>query len=497
MPKLLILYPNTANYAAISPAVAILGGIARQLQWEISYFDTYNYENPADSLQAKEVTGEFKPGITTLNITQIPFERLAIDLQKRIDDFKPDVLAITCISYEYQYLMSFFPEIRIPENTITIIGGVHPILRAAEVIQTGLFDLVSTGEGEGTFYEFLKRIETGGTLLDLQGTWHHERKTGKITNNPKRTLLDSDDLWRIDSEYGFLADSYFKYPFDGKIVRRFELEVARGCPYDCTYCGNSALRQQYRKLGKYVRRRPLDSTFKQFRNIISEHGIEMFYLSDECFLTHPVSWLKDFGRRYADEVRKPFIIQTRPETVTEEKIDILQSFKAPFFQVSVGVESGSERILSEICNRKTKVGDVIKAFDLLNRRRIRNCAFFMIGFPSETRTEIFQSIKLCRRINPTVALVSIFQPLPGQQLTELCIERGYITGKEPLVSFTGSSILKMPQISPREISNLRRTFLLYAKLPELYYPEIEKCEHDYENNLTLYHELVDLRWKGD
>jgi hypothetical protein len=85
--------------------------------------------------------------------------------------------------------------------------------------------------------------------------------------------------------------------------------------------------------------------------------------------------------------------------------------------------------------------------------------------------------------------------MPGQRLTDLCIKEGFLTGKEKLTNFTSRSILRMPQISPEEILNLRRVFLLYAMLPKKYYEKIEKCEKDYDNNKSLYEELVSLRWR--
>ena len=168
---------------------------------------------------------------------------------------------------------------------------------------------------------------------------------------------------------------------------------------------------------------------------------------------------------------------------------------APFFQVSIGVESGSEKILFNVCDRKTRIHKIIETFDFLNKHNIRTCAFFMIGFPYETREDIFESINLCRRIRSTVAIVSIFQPMPGQSLRQLCIQEGFIKGDEKLPTFTSCSILKMPQISREEIVNLRRVFLLYSMLPKEYYSKIEKCEKDYQGNKALYEELVNLRWR--
>lgn len=243
-----------------------------------------------------------------------------------------------------------------------------------------------------------------------------------------------------------------------------------------------------------MRTRPIKSIKENLKKFVDQ-GVELFYLEDECFFAHATSWLKELAEWYGQEIKKPFIIQTRPDTVTEEKIEVLKQMKVPFFQVSMGVESGSEKILFEVCNRRTKIQKIIESFDLLHKHKIRTCAFFMIGFPYETREDIFKSIGLCRRIKPTVAIVSIFQPMPGQRLRELCIKEGYITGNEPLQTFTSGTILKMPQISSEEIENLRRVFLLYATLPEKYYPRIEKCEKDYYGNKELYEELVALRWK--
>ncbi len=315
--------------------------------------------------------------------------------------------------------------------------------------------------------------------------------------NSKRDLLEPEDLWKVDPDYSLFDDRYFTYPFDGQMVNILLLEIARGCPFNCSYCGNSTLKKIYKGLGRYICERPLDSLFRTYRSISDKRKIDICNFVDECFLCHPKSFLTGFAERYSKEIKKPFLIQTRPETVTEENIEILNSFSAPFYQVGMGVESGSERILFDICDRKTKVKNIIRAYDLLNKHNIRSNAYFMIGFPTETREEIFETINLCKRINSTINSVAIFQPLPGQELTEYCIKNHLMTGNEPMQTFTSGSVLKMPQISAEEILGLSRTFLLYTKLPEEYYPEIEKCEYDFNNNRELFKKLIDLQWQYD
>ena len=64
--KLLILFPNMANWATISTPVPILSGISKSRGWDVEYFDTYNYEKGVDSSSDKEKTGGFKPGFSLL-----------------------------------------------------------------------------------------------------------------------------------------------------------------------------------------------------------------------------------------------------------------------------------------------------------------------------------------------------------------------------------------------------------------------------------------------
>jgi radical SAM superfamily enzyme YgiQ (UPF0313 family) len=118
----------------------------------------------------------------------------------------------------------------------------------------------------------------------------------------------------------------------------------------------------------------------------------------------------------------------------------------------------------------------------------------MIGFPTETRKDVFETINLIREINPNISVMSVFYPFKGVPLRQFCIDKGYINGDEKAKTFTDRSILKNQPMSPDEIQNLRRTYRLYTKLPNKYFPEIELCENDYENNKKLFEELVSLSW---
>jgi radical SAM superfamily enzyme YgiQ (UPF0313 family) len=275
----------------------------------------------------------------------------------------------------------------------------------------------------------------------------------------------------------------------------FWLEVGRGCPFGCAYCEAPQLRKLYKGMGKYVIFRPIDNIFDNIKKLQEKYNIDVFNITHECFLSQRKAWIKEFCERWGKEVRKSFLIQTRMETVDVEKLDLLRLSNAPVIQIGQGIESGSERILNDVCNRKMNIEEVIKSYKIMNERGFRTNAYYMMGFPTETREEIFESIDLCSKVNSDIDSISIFQPFPGLPLTQQCTENGWITGEEVFPTFTERSIIHQPSITAEEVTKLRRVFLLYAKLPKEYWPDIEKCENNFEENQELFQKLVDLRWQ--
>lgn len=492
--RVLLFWPNTANRGKIALSIPILSSIAKNAGWAVKYFDTSFYEKSDDSVTDREKTGSFKPVEEKISLK--PASQIVTDFGQIINKFNPDLIAITGMTNDFQYMMSFWPhlykKIAKPKTKI-VFGGIHALHKSDEVLTAGM-DLSCFGQAENIFPEILRRIEYGQNLKNIPGTSHLNRWTHKIHTTYIEKALSPEEIWSLEPDYSFYDDRYYRCPFDGKMVNMFWLEVGRGCLYNCSYCEAPQLRQLYKDKGKYVITRPMDSIFSTIQNLFKERTIDIFNITHECFLSQPKVWLKEFCQRWKKEVGKSFLIQTRMETIDEEKLDILQTSGAPIIQIGQGIESGSQRILKEICNRKMHMGAIVLSYKIMKNRGFRTNAFYMVGFPTETREEIFETIDLCRKINSNIDSVSIFQPYPGLPLTKTCIKNGWITGNETIPSFTEKSIINQPSISPEEVSNLRRVFLLYAKLPKEYWPQIKQCE-DNPQNTKLFQELIVLRWK--
>ena len=491
--KILLLYPNSTNDGVMPLAMGILSTIAKDLGCKVEYFETSFYQKEGSVPEERERTGEFKVCDRKNSIKLFSYERLRNDFIEKIENFRPDILGVTANSIEFEKFEELIEGIElIKPKPFVIIGGVHPTVAPEEVIKNSFVDALCRGEGEKSWEEFLLRFINKKDISNIKNLWI-KTKSG-IKKNPIRPLIEEDKLWERPLDYSFFDKRHFTIPFDGKMYHRGQIESSRGCPFSCTYCANTAFKNVYKGLGKFVRVRPFDSLVKAIKKQV-EMGSEMIQFQDECFLNIPYDYLKAFCKWYGEEIKLPMMIQTRPESVKEEKIKLLADMKTPV-QISCGIESGSERILFEICNRKTKLQQIRKAFEIIKKYNIRTTGYTMIGFPTETRDEAFKTINFTRELDLDISVMSIFYPFVGTSLREYCIENGYITGKEKTTSFTDPPILKNQPMSPVEVYNIRRVYSLYSRLPEKYFSKIELCEKDFDNNTELYNDLISLMYKS-
>lgn len=490
--KVLFLFPNTSNEGVAPLAVSILAAIATRSGYDIRYFETSFYRKNITAGEERELTGEFKPVDRGQAFELLPHQRMFSDFSEVLNSYQPDILAVTANSLEYDLMGSLLQKADYAgKKTFTIVGGVHATIAPDEVISNSYVNAICIGQGEKAWEEFLECFKRRKSITGIQNLWVKNGAT--IVKNPQRLLLSEDELWREGLDESVFDDRHYLKPFDGKLYLRGAVELSRGCPYHCSYCVNSTLQSMSKGLGKFVCIRPLESA-KQRILQLKDRGMEMLQFQDECFLSIPRDRLEQFCKWYGEVIRLPMLIQTRPESVTEEKIKMIAHMKVPV-QISLGVESGSERVLREICNRSLTPEKIRSAFSIIRKYNLRSNAYTMIGLPTETRAEVFETIKLIREIQPDISIMSVFYPFRGVPLWKYCVERGFIDGTEKASTFTGLSVLRNQPMSPEQVRDLRMTYRLYTKLPPEYFPQVELCEKDYEHNRALFKRLVALSWE--
>ena len=405
------------------------------------------------------------------------------DLIKKVGAYKPNLIAVTIVENTYSLALSLLSSIEQFDIPV-IAGGVFVTLSPEGVISQENIDMICIGEGEEPLVELCEKMYRGEDYTTIQNLW--VKKDGRIIKNPLRKLIDINQLPYID--YDVFEKERLYRPMYGKIYTMIHVEMDRGCPYNCTYCEAPQLRRLFKEHGysNYYRRKTVSRIMEELRYLVREYDPDYINLNAESCLVRPVKELKEFAEQYK-EIGLPFWCQTRPETVTEEKIKILKEMNCKNLQF--GIEQGNEEFRARVLNRHCTNKQMIKAFKIVEKYEIQYTVNNIIGFPDETRELIFDTINVNREIKPTTINCFFFTPYKGTYLRQYCIEKGYLDENAKVHQLVDGAELKMDSITYQELRGLQRTFPLYAKMPESEFDKIRIAEKFDEEGNRMFQQL--------
>ncbi len=156
-----------------------------------------------------------------------------------------------------------------------------------------------------------------------------------------------------------------------------------------------------------------------------EFGIEEILFEDDNVTANPKRAKQLFERMIDEDLG--FVWDT-PNGVGVWSIDqsILNLMKASgCLKVNFPVESGSQRVLTEIIRKPIQLKKVEALIGHCRNIGLPYGMFLVIGMPGETVNDIWESFKFsakCKCYNPHI---SVATPYPGTELFEGCIENNY------------------------------------------------------------------------
>ncbi len=471
--KITFLYPNLSSEGCINAGIAILSSVLKREGHEISLFDTTFFEKKSGYMNLdREKFSEFKRADrSAFNVQQADIRS---EFKKHVQSNKPDLLCVSCISGQFNFAVELLESLG-EHRPYTLIGGKYPTVCPEKAMSNSYIDALCLGEGEGPIVNFTRCFEKGESVSSLENFWVKEN--GTVVKNPIGMLKDEMDSIPY-YDIGLFDERHLLQPFDGKLRRTIDIEVSRGCPYGCAYCINPVMKKIFKGKGKFYRKKGVDALINELEYYKNKFNIELVKINDDCFLAMDEEYMSRFVSEYSARIALPFIACTRPETVRNDRINALKKIKAPF-QISVGIESGDEDLRKKVLNRKMSQERIVEAFRILKNNNIRTCAFVMMGFPYETRGQVFETIRLTRSVNSDIVVASVFYPFEGVPLRDTCVKEGYleenIVGASNLVK---ECIINMPQLTKIEIDSLRKTFMLYVRTPEIIWPLIHIAEKE-------------------
>lgn len=458
----------------VPQSIAILSSILKEVDIETDVFDTTFYKTGLqNSNNEKKEKFLVKPfdfndrGICTKKTD------LFADFIGKVDDFQPDLIAVSFVEDTFRLgikLLESVSDYDIP----VVAGGVFCTYATDKVMKYTDIDYIIMGEGEYALKELCLSLAADKDVKDIFNLCYKDGE--KWIKNSIRLPVDINRLPVPD--YSIFEEKSLFRPMNGKIYKTIAIETQRGCPFSCAYCCSAANNRLYKKnTGNVFFRKKKMSVFgSELEELVKKLKPEFVYFLADVFLMMTDREFDEFCEIYST-FKLPFFMNTRAETVSEEKIKRIEQLNC--IRGNIGLEHGNENFRMKTINRKIKNDEIVKAISIVGSTLISTAANNIIGFPSETRDLVFDTINLNRKIAEFCDSVScfIFSPYHGTALRKMAIELGYLDNNTLADADTlMSTVLTMPHLTNEMLKGLQRTFSLYVRFPVSRWSDIRIAE---------------------
>lgn len=444
--RVLLIYPNCEGGGGVPNGLALLSGCLKSAGFETRCFDTtFLNSPPLTHFYRKKHGGMMDADHTKFWGEWSPELRQQIPalFQKTIEEFRPDLIGVNIADVTYNFSKKLLNGINKKYGIPVVAGGPTPTLAPELFERDESFDVICLGEGEDALVELATAVTEHKDWSRIPNLW--VRKNNEIVKNKLRPLKNLDELafqdWSI-----FDPRHYYK-PYCGAFKRTGFFELARGCPFNCTYCCTGNLRRLYEGLGSFLRQRSVDKTLDEICSIRKDYDLELVFFTDDNFLSMSEERFNYFCEQYKKRINLPFYVQTRAESIREDYIKRLTEIGVS--TIAMGIENGNEEFRRRIMNRMMSNEVLEKAFAIVHKYKIRSTANIIIGTPYEEERTFYDSVRLLQKIKPASYSVNYFMPYRGTKMREMAVELGFIP-KDHIIN-DSNTCLDMPQFRRERI----------------------------------------------
>ena len=281
--------------------------------------------------------------VNLLDLVDTPFA----DVEKIVKIEKPQIVGISCNLTDFRWGSFRLAQIvkRINPNIKVVMGGSHATYMYQQILANFPVDVIVRFEGEFTFLDLVKALESGSNLRNVKGI-AFKNEEGILRNEDGPPIADLDSI--PFPAYHFVDfDMYIRYSsplrFKGKKIselKNINMMTSRGCPYNCLYC---SLTKFWRR---QCRLRGVNNVVDEMEMLYNKYGVRYFSFFDDVFTLNRervVEICKEIIKRNLDV---GWDCSTRVDLVSMEMLKWMR--EAGCLRISYGVESGSPSVLRAI-----------------------------------------------------------------------------------------------------------------------------------------------------
>jgi anaerobic magnesium-protoporphyrin IX monomethyl ester cyclase len=322
--------------------------------------------------------------VKVLNLSGFAWERV----EEVVRELDADVFGMSCWTANRRGVALTARVIRRAHpNACIAIGGPHATPLAREMLEHHAdIDCVTLGESDLTFAEIVDRVEAGRSLEGLAGAL--VRTSHGIEAGPERPNVRELDSLECPHRY-----------YDTHIVM-----TSRGCPWACTFCGAETT------WGRGFRGHSVPYVLDMLEAALARVRVRMIQIKDDTFTTNKKRVLELCRGIRERKLNFLWSCDTRVDVLNEE---LLQEMRLAGCQrLSLGVESGSQRILDAI-HKNITVDEIVSAAEMAKRWGVQVRFYMMLGNRGETAETFRETLEFLERARPHQYIFSCLSVYPG------------------------------------------------------------------------------------
>lgn len=328
--------------------------------------------------------------------------------------FKPELVGFYAMTWTFRQDVELLKRIKkILPRVKSVVGGPNVSAFPRESLVFSDFDFAVKGEGEITAVELVEAIKGKRKFASVQGLIWRDGK--KIMQNKDRALIQNLD------EVPFPAwDLLPVKKYNDVFTQRphfVTMLATRGCPFRCTFCDRE------NRMGRTWRMRSPQNVVQEMRMIYDKYGISEFMFFDDNFIVDK-KWVLDFCRE-VEPFKFLWEVRARVDMVDLPLLRAMR--KAGCYRIRYGMES-SDNLTLKLIQKDITVEQIRKCAEVSHKSGIEIFAYFMLGLPGETGAKMQKTLDLAVEIDPDFVIFSKTILIPGSEMFDWAVGKGYIDG---------------------------------------------------------------------
>lgn len=397
------------------------------------------------------------------------FERIG----RIINDFKPNIIGITNLFSTQmkkalgvaEFMKSVYPDAKI------VVGGPHATAKPEEFLSTSNIDLVVVGEGELTLDAIAEHYEGKKDISEVNGIAY--LKDGKMQINKPEYIQDLNSI-PYPAYHLVDIERYFDLAMKGRGSRFYDIfyepkreitmVTSRGCPYECIFCSI------HPTMGYQFRYQSPEYVVNHIELLIKKYGVDFMHFEDDNLTLNQPRFEKILDMILEKGLKFEW---DTPNGVRADALgfSLLEKAKRTGVrELRIAIESGNEEFLNKVVKKRLKLGKIVETAQNCKKLKIPLSAFYIIGFPDETKKDIEQTLDYAydmMKMYNVKPNINFAIPLVGTEMYDIAKEKGYLVDEDYTKGrMFGMSALKTEHFTPEDLKRFSVDF--YKKVKRLY-----------------------------